>query len=1105
MGADEFFSSFEDADQALTWIDAVDLDAQGAERAQGARMRTHRGDGPARAYAAKPHVGFTGLRALRYRGSHQGDGAAQVFNRIYRVEVPVRTATELSYVIFPERDAEDPRHPSTFVAVDLAFDDGSVLSGLGATDQLGFQLSPRSQGESQALYPNQWNHRGCRVGQVAAGKTIIRVLVGYQAPKGPAEFTGWIDDIVIGPVTRDPGRRPSDYVVTTRGTHSTRTFSRGNTVPAAAVPNGFNFWTPVTNAGATNWCYEYHRANNDQNVPELQAFGLSHLPSPWMGDRQTFQVMPSAAAGRPRAGRRARALTFRHAEEVARAHYYRVRFDNGICAEITPTDHAAMFRFTFPGEHACVLFDNVNRFGGLTLDPSAGTVNGYTDVRSGPSAGAGRMFVHATFDRPVTDGGKLRRGLSRRVTGYFRFAPHHGEAGGHCQNVVTMRIATSLISLAQARKNLGLEIAEDDTFDTVRERARAQWDELLGRVEVEGACEDQLVTLYSNLYRLFLYPNSGHENTGSAQRPAHLYASPFSPRLGADTTTTSLARLVPGKIYVNNGFWDTYRTCWPAYALLAPARCGELIDGFIQHFRDGGWVSRWSCPGYANLMTGTGSDAAFADAYLKGVTNFDVRGAFDAALRNATVVAPNDVVGRKGLGWSIFRHFTPTCVANGLSWTLEGCVNDFGIANLARALGDQDNYEYFQDRARHYANSFDLSIGFFQGRGLDRRWRCAPAGYDPRQWGHDYTETNGWNTAFSVPHDGQGLANLHGGRAALAAKLDTFFVTRETGRLRGAYRSIIHEMTEARDVRMGQYGHSNQPSHHIIYMYNYAAAPARAQEKVREILSRGYAGSEIGQGYCGDEDNGEMSAWWLFSALGFYPLQVGSPYYVIGSPLFTRATVHLDNGNDLVINAPGNGPGNVYVQGLRINGVPYDKTYVPHDVLVAGAVLDFDMGAQPSRWGSSQESVPPSITTDTKVPAPMWDVTGAGTGIGSWNGRGDPALLFDDTTRESTWSRPTGWVQYSLRESRETVRCYTITSGARPGDPRSWVLEGSTNGHIWVTVDKRADEAFRWRLQTRAFTVAEPGEYTHYRLTVTENSGEPTLTIAEIQLLAQRP
>ncbi|MFL6123018.1 GH92 family glycosyl hydrolase [Actinophytocola sp.] len=1095
MSARGFLSSFENTDPPLTWIDATDLDATGAPRAAGATMSTREGGGPRKPATAKPKVGFTGLRALRYAGTHTAPGPGSATNRLFLLELPVTEDTVLSYVIFPEFTGDD--FAGTYVALDLAFDDGTYLSELGARDQLGFPLTARGQGESKALTPNQWNLRRIRLGAVAKGRTIARVLLAYDNPNGPTEYAGWLDDVAITERPTQPERRPVDHVITTRGTDSTKAYSRGNTIPATAVPHGFTFWTPVTDAGARGWLYSYHRHNDDQNLPALEALAASHLPSPWMGDRQTFQILPSAAPKRPSSRRRRRKLTFRHGNELARPHHYRVRFTSGIVAEIAPADHAAILRFTFPGEDANLVFDNITRHGRLTLDPVAGVVTGYSDVRSGLSEGAGRLFVHATFDRTISATGRLWRGFSRKVAGYLRFEP---DLTG--PTVVTMRVATSLISVAQAKKNLWLEIPDHDTFETVRDRAADQWDALLGRVRVDGATEDQLTTLYSNLYRLYLYPNRGHENTGTDEVPTIAYTSPVRPAARKDTPTHTGRTVQAGRIYVNNGFWDTYRTVWPAYTLLTPNHAGELIDGFVQQYRDGGWIARWSSPGYADLMTGTSSDVAFIDAYRKGVRDFDIRSAYEAALRNATVAPDLGGVGRKGIDRALFLGYTPTSTEFGLSWTLEGCVNDFAIAALAEEMGDAESHEYFTSRALNYVHAFDPGTGFFQGRDEKGRPRHAPDRFDPRAWGGDFVETNGWNTAFSVPHDGAGLANLLGGREALAAKLDEFFATPENGRDRGAYRRTIHEMTEARDVRMGQYGHSNQPSHHIIYMYAYAGAAWRTQEKVREVLSRLYADSEIGQGYCGDEDNGEMSAWWLFSALGFYPLRVGSPEYVIGSPLFRHAVVRMDNGNELVVNAPNNSPENVYVQGLSVNGQPWDRVHLPHEVLAGGATLDFRMGSRPSTWGCNPDALPPSLTPDGEVPIPLRDITNTTGGHGEGSDGMDVAALFDDTSRtQVTFRTATPWLAYQLPHSGATVRYYTLTSGSRGDDPRSWTLRGSADGARWTVLDERTGERFRWRRQTRAFRVANPGAYRQYRLDVTESAGGEPVTLAQVELL----
>ncbi|WP_262386918.1 GH92 family glycosyl hydrolase [Streptomyces sp. TRM49041] len=1047
-------------------------------------MRTRVDRGPAGSPTAKAHAGFTGLRALRYAGTHRAAGRSYAYNKIFDVHTVVGRGTELSYRVFPSLPtgpsgtATDLRYPATHIAVDLAFTDGTYLSDLGAVDSHGGPLTPHGQAAAKRLYVNQWNQVTAGIGAVAAGRVVDRILVAYDSPGGPARFQGWIDDVTLRRAAPEPASaRPSAYVSTVRGTNSSGSFSRGNTFPATAVPHGFNFWTPVTNAASKSWLYEYARGNNAANLPTVQAFSASHEPSPWMGDRQTFQLMPSAAPGpgAPPTDRAARALAFRHENETARPHHYRVRFENGLTAEIAPSDHAAMMRFTYPGDDASVVFDNITREGGLTLDPARRSFTGYSDVKSGLSTGATRMFVYGVFDAPVT------ASSSEGVRGFLRFA-----AGR--DRTVTLRMATSLIGVEQARRNLAAEIPPYAPFASVRARAQAEWDEVLGRVRVEGATRDQLTTLYSGLYRLYLYPNSGHEEVDGRRR----YASPFSPRTGPDTPTHTGARIVDGEVYVNNGFWDTYRTTWPAYSFLTPRRAGELVDGFVQQYRDGGWISRWSSPGYADLMTGTSSDVAFADAYVKGV-RFDAEAAYEAALKNATVVPPSRGVGRKGMVTSPFAGYASTETHEGLSWSMEGYINDYGLARMAEALHRRtgkarygEEADYFLNRARGYVALFDREAGFFQGRDARGGWRVPSASYDPRVWGYDYTETNGWGYAFTAPQDSRGLANLYGGRKALGAKLDTYFATPETAspEFVGSYGSVIHEMTEARDVRMGMYGHSNQVAHHVTYMYNAAAQPWKTQEKVREVLSRLYVGSEIGQGYHGDEDNGEQSAWYLFSALGFYPLVMGSGEYAIGSPLFKKATVRMDNGRTLVVRAPENSAENLYVQGVRVNGRPWTSTALPHAVLARGGTLDFEMGPRPSAWGTGPDAAPASITQDDRVPTPRRDaLTG-------------PGALFDDTSATTALA---GRLDLPVRGT-SPVRAvqYTLTSSAGATAPSGWVLEGSTDGVTWREVDRRAGETFAWDHQTRAFTVASPGAYTGYRLLFGGGGSE----LAEVELLS---
>lgn len=1083
-------------------------------------MKTLISNGPSSAYNAKANVGWTGLNTVTYSGSHLADGRAYSYNKILDVDIKVTPDSVLSYYIFPEfMDPSHTDYASTYASVDLAFSDGTYLHDLELVDQHDIKLDPQSQGDSKTLYANQWNFKKADLGDVAAGKTIERIMVAYDNQEGPATFTGHIDDIKIeGNPDKVTHSTPSDYVNTLRGTQSNGTFSRGNNFPAVAVPHGFNFWTPVTNAGS-NWIYAYNESNNDDNLPEHQAFALSHETSPWMGDRQTFQVMPSDAKNEPSANRNKRALPFKHENEIAQAHYYGVTFENDMKTEMTPTDHAAIFRFTFKDDISNLIFDNVSNEGGITLDADNKILTGYTDQKSGLSTGATRMFVYATFDQPIVDSGMLSGEDRDDVSGYYKFDTSEDK-------IVTMKIATSLISIDQAKKNLEQEISSQDTFETIQENAEKAWNDKLGIIEVEGASDEQLTTLYSNMYRLFLYPNAASENVGTVEKPEFKYASQLSlDTCTTSTTTKTCAPIKDGEIYVNNGFWDTYRTTWPAYALLTPTKAGEMIDGFVQHYRDGGWISRWSSPGYANLMVGTSANVAFADAYLKGVTNFDVESFYQSALKDATVAPPNDNVGRKGMATSVFDGYTNSSTGAGMSWAMDGYINDFGISQLAKTLDKQtdekdpyqpnykQDYHYFLNRAQNYQNMFNPHVDFFNGKTASGQWRSTIDDFNPAEWTGDYTETNAWNMAFHAPQDGQGLANLYGGKDGLEQKLDTFFSTPEKVAFPGG--GIIHEMREARDVRMGMYGHSNQPSHHIAYMYNYAGKPWKTQEKVREVLDRLYIGSEIGQGYAGDEDNGEMSAWYIFSALGFYPLKMGSPEYAIGAPLFEKATIHLENGKDIIINAPNNNEKeNKYVQSLQVNGKDYTKNHITHADLIDGATLDFEMGDKPSDWGSNITDMPKSIvpeSTDGLSTSVLRDLTDDAKGTATSSEGGNADHLFDNTSKtQIDFENKTPWIQYQFKSEKNKVKMYTLTTGNSPiadepdsnaADPKSWVLEGSNDGESWNVLDERKNEKFKWRKYTRAFEIKDPEAYSHYKLRITDNGGHQTTSLSEIEFL----
>lgn len=634
--------------------------------------------------------------------------------------------------------------------------------------------------------------------------------------------------------------------------------------------------------------------------------------------------------------------------------------------------------------------------------------------------------------------------------------------------------------------------------------AQEQWNGRLGVIDVPQASGVQKATLYSNLYRLNLYPNSQSENTGTAATPAWKYASPVSPTGSAPATETKTnAEVVDGKLVVNNGFWDTYRTVWPLYSMLYPDVAQELVDGFVQQYRDGGWIARWSSPGYADMMTGTSSDAAFAEAYISGaVTDNKVAlEAFDAALKNATVLPTQSAVGRNGLDTSQFLGYTSTDTGQSVSWALEDYINDYAIGRMAQKLVTdpatpkarisklEQDAAYLIKRSQDYVNLFSTEAGgYFVGRDGQGNFDQGK-GFEPAAWGGDYTETNGWNFAFHAPDDVAGLQALYGGSQGLIAKLDQFFGSPETGRSSG-----IHEAQEARAVRMGQLGLSNQVSHHIPYLYAAAGDPSKTQAVVREALQRLFVGSEIGQGYLGDEDNGEMSSWYIFSALGFYPLSMGSGQYTIGSPLYKDATVHLKNG-DLHIQAPDNSTANVYVQSVTLDGTPVGSATIDEKALTAhGGTLRFEMGSAPSNWATT--------TSAGTRRVPFVDATKATNGVTTSSDAEDTTALTDDNSRSATtFDSAEPVITWDSGSGPAAVATYTMTNTSTASAPKSWTLSGSNDGKSWTPVDTRTGETFQWTAQTRSFPVADPTLYTRYQISIKATSTGAATQLAELELL----
>ena len=1017
----------------------------------------------------------------------------------------------LRWFVHPALD-ESLTWGATHLALDLVLEDGSRLSEHAPRDQHGSLATARGLGEARILVADQWND--VQVGlEGVVGATVAEVLVVLDAPADPeahlleepaaepgaapsATLTAWIDGVSVAAAPADPPLEdPVAWVDTRRGTHSVHEFSRGNTLPITALPNGFAKFTPATDARTRRWIYQYHRTH-------LQGLNLTHQPSPWMGDRHQLVMMPLLGES-PDASPAGRERAFRHAEETARPDLYAVELEGGLSLQLAPTDHGAVCELTLPeeGGPGHLLIEGIDAHcridaAGAVFD---GRVEGWIDASpeegNDRADGATRMFVLAEID-PAPVG--VSRAGGDSTGSVLSFAPG--------TRTVTVRLVTSLLGQEQARRTFALELA-GRSLDEVREEAHALWTRRLQVIEAPGATPAQRRTLAGNLYRLNLYPSSHWENRGTAEVVDPVHASPVLPTRGEATDTRTDAQVLPGRMYVDHGFWDTYRTAWPAYALLYPELAAELADGFVQQYREGGWIARWSSPGYADCMTGTSSDIAFADLAVKGVQLPDPSAAYEAALRNATVAPPLNEVGRKGGERAVFRGYVATDdgVGETVSWTLEAHINDAGIAaqaallaERAEAEGDAERAErlrgesaYLAARSANYALLFDPETEFFRGRRADGAFSVPVQEFDPLEWGGDFTETNGWTFAFHAPHDPEGLAALQGGREMLRGRLEQYLDTPELADRRGTYGTTIHEMVEARAVRMGQFGFSNQPAHHIPFLFHHVGAPEEASRIVREVQRRLFVGEQIGQGYPGDEDNGEMSAWWLLTALGLYPLQLATGRYHLVAPLFDVVHVRPLGREGFTVSARAEdgaptGAEDVCITGMQVRGQAHGDSWIDHDSL--HGEIEVTLAAAPGTWGA----VPPSPTAPGERPQPLRDLFAA-----------DPEdpLLDDDARTELV--RETAAAVIDLPELGEPLqaRFLTLTSAQEPGgDPIAWRLEGSADGETWEVLDARSAQRFEWRRQTRPFEIVSPRPCTRHRLVVTTSEGP--LRLAELELLA---
>ncbi|MET0309498.1 MAG: GH92 family glycosyl hydrolase [Sphingomonas sp.] len=747
-----------------------------------------------------------------------------------------------------------------------------------------------------------------------------------------------------------PSAEPAyaDLVNTLMGTDSTYALSNGNTYPAIAMPWGMNFWTPMTNKMGDGWTYGYHDT-------KIRGFKQTHQPSPWMNDYGAFSLMPITGALRVQED--ARASWFSHKAEVARPYYYRVYLaDHDVTTEIAPTERAAHFRFTFPeSETSWILLDAFDKGSMVTILPRERRIIGYARNNRGGVPDNFHSYFVAEFDHDFDiaetwgDGWKVQPGSTHAEGGHvgavIGFKTRRGEQ-------VQVRVASSFISPEQAALNLDREIGRQD-FGTTREKAKAAWNALLGRYRVEDPDLDNKRTFYSALYRTQLFPRMFHE-VDAAGKTVH-----YSPYNG---------QVLPGYMFTDNGFWDTFRAVFPLFTIMQRDLDSKIMQGLANTYREGGWLPEWASPGYRDVMIGSNSTPIIADAWLKGIRGFDIATLYEAMKKNATTSegrprnakgAVISAVGREGVELYNRLGYVPydSGIKENAARTLEYAYADFTLARVAESLGKAKDARLFRERAQNYRKLYDPESGWMRGRNRDGSFETP---FNPLKWGDAFTEGNALHYSWSVFQDVQGLIGLMGGDEKFVARLDSVF-TSPPKFDDSYYGETIHEIREMQIADMGNYAHGNQPIQHMIYLYDYAGAPWKAQFHVRDTMRRLYSATP--DGYPGDEDNGQTSAWYIFSALGFYPVTPGADQYVIGSPLFRRVDLALEDGRHFVIEAPNNGPANVYIQSATLNGKPLMRTWLSQDEIMAGGTLRFDMGPRPNpAWGVGPGAAPYSMS-----------------------------------------------------------------------------------------------------------------------------------------------
>ena len=744
-------------------------------------------------------------------------------------------------------------------------------------------------------------------------------------------------------VTDSASFSPVDYVNPLVGTLSKFTLSTGNTYPAIALPWGMNFWTPQTGDMGYGWTYCY-------TDDKIKGFKQTHQPSPWINDYGQFSLMP--VTGAKKFLQNERGSWFSHKAETARPYYYSVYLaDHDVKTEITPTERSAYFMFTFPeSEDSYIVVDAFDNGSFIQIDEEHYTITGYTTKNSGGVPDNFRNYFVMKFDKPfvtaeVWSGDKIIEGKKEvkdnHVGAVLGFKTSKGEKIG-------VKVSSSFINEEQAWLNLE-EIGSKD-FNEVKGAARDAWNDVMNKVRVEGGTDEQLRTFYSCLYRSLLFPRKFYEIDKSGNI---VHYSPYN------------GEVKSGYMYTDTGFWDTFRALFPFLNLMYPSANKEIQEGLANTYKESGFLPEWASPGHRHCMVGNNSASVVVDAYLKGCQAEEISLLYEAVLHGANNVHPQvPSTGRLGHEYYNRLGYVPYNVGinENVARTLEYAYDDWCIMKLAQKLNrSQDEIDLYRERSKNYRFVFDKDSKLMRGKNEDGTFQSP---FSPYKWGDAFTEGNSWHYTWSVFHDVQGLIDLMGGKESFVSMLDSVFVVPPVYD-DSYYGQCIHEIKEMQIMNMGNYAHGNQPIQHMIYLYNYAGQPWKGQYWLREVMDKLY--TPYPDGYCGDEDNGQTSAWYIFSALGFYPVCPGSGEYVMGAPLFKKAILTLENGKQVILNAPDNTNRNRYIHSLKMNGKEYNHNWLKHEELMNGAVFDFDMSHTPNtQRGVNDEDFPYSLTNENK-------------------------------------------------------------------------------------------------------------------------------------------